>query len=71
MSKTYYASLAHDALYQISDELAKQGVILGEAHRKAADGVFLELLRKNSFRLRRQYYWAVRAFGRSFWASKP
>ena len=54
-SKTYYASLVHDALYQY-------GKIIG-LKQLVADRWFLYLLKKHQFRLYWLYYAGVRVFG--------
>lgn len=53
--KTYYASLAHDALYQYLEDIP--------IPRDEIDRVFLEMLRETAFPLARMYYIAVRIFG--------
>lgn len=58
---TYYASMAHDVLYQFRKQLK------GTVTRKQADRVFLELLRKDGFELAEVYYRAVRLFGWTYW----
>jgi len=55
-SKTYRASLVHDALYQFLPD----GLPIRRAH---ADACFLSLLDATGFRLRHIYYLAVRVFG--------
>lgn len=54
--KTYFASLAHDLLYQL---LPKHNLT-----RKEADLIFYELLKEADFELPNFYYGAVRLFGR-------
>jgi hypothetical protein len=58
---TYYASMAHDILYQFRKDLK------GFVTRKQADRVFLELLRRDGFQLAEVYYLAVRLFGLTYW----
>lgn len=55
-SKTYYASLVHDALYQFLPD----GLPLKRRH---ADAFFLRLLRESDFAPRWVYWAAVRLFG--------
>ena len=57
--KAYYASLMHDAFYQFLD--AKLPL-----SRAQADRVFLDILIRDRFALRRIYYAAVRLFGGVF-----
>lgn len=63
-SKTYYASLVHDVLYQFSKEIGDT-VSRGEADRE-----FYNILKRDGFRLARLYYWFVRLAG-WFWWDKP
>ncbi|MDX2195561.1 MAG: DUF1353 domain-containing protein [Cytophagales bacterium] len=60
-SITHDASLIHDVLYQYHKELDKI------VKRSQADRIFLEILEKNNFKLAKPYYWAVSAFGWSYW----
>ena len=62
--KTYYASMAHDILYQFRDQL------IGKVTRKDADAIFLEQMQKQNFLLAKLYYSAVRMFGGLFWKPK-
>ena len=57
--KAYYASLLHDVFYQFLD--ADLPLSRGQA-----DGVFLELLKRDRFAPRLIYYAAVRMFGGTF-----
>ena len=60
-TKTYFASLVHDVLYQFSNDL-KTCIT-----RKQADKEFYYILKSDDFRLARLYYWVVRAFGWIWW----
>ena len=60
-TKTYYASLVHDVLYQFSND------IKASVKRKEADVEFYNILKRDEFKLARLYYWAVRAFGWIWW----
>lgn len=62
--KTYYASMAHDILYQFRDQL------VGKVTRHQADTIFLEQMKKQNFLLANVYYRGVRMFGGLFWKSK-
>ncbi len=62
--KTYYASMAHDILYQFRDQL------VGKVTRKQADAIFLEQMKKQHFFLANLYYRSVRMFGGLFWKAK-
>ena len=62
--KTYYASMAHDILYQFRDQLT------GKVTRKQADAIFLEQMKSQQFLLANLYYRGVRMFGGLFWKSK-
>lgn len=55
--KTYYASLLHDALCQFLE-------LNPAVPRATADRIFLELLTRDEFALRKAYYFAVLVFGR-------
>ena len=55
-SKTYFASMVHDALYQFLDK----GLPLT---RRQADATFLRLLQEADFAPARLYWLAVRSFG--------
>ena len=59
--KTYYASLVHDCLYQISETEAER------MSRKVVDDLFLQLLKAYRFQIAVIYYLAVRIFGRFYW----
>ena len=61
-SKTYYASLIHDALYQFSEDLKDK------ISRRQADKEFHEMLRAEKFRPADIYYAAVRIFAGQLWA---
>jgi len=63
--RTYYATLVHDSLYQISDYRAKQ------IDRKDADLIFFDILRAYRFPAARLYYLVVRIFGRYYWGEDP
>lgn len=58
-SKTKYASLVHDALYQYAG--------MHSFTRKACDGAFYTLMKRHNFILAPLYYMAVRTFGFYFW----
>lgn len=58
-SRTKYASLVHDALYQYAG--------LHPFTKKACDGAFYTLMKRNNFILAPLYYAAVRIFGSYFW----
>tara|TARA_B100000315_G_C14577203_1_gene588507 strand:- start:1109 stop:1567 length:459 start_codon:yes stop_codon:yes gene_type:complete len=60
-SKTFYASLIHDAFYQFSKEL---NPIVG---RKEIDSEFLIILESDTFPPKKLYYWAVRLLGWWSW----
>ena len=60
-TKTYFASLVHDVLYQFSDDLK------ATITRKQTDEEFYHILKRDDFRLARLYYWFVRAFGWIWW----
>jgi hypothetical protein len=60
-SKTYYASLAHDALYQLSE------YTFSIKERALADALFLTLLKRDGFRAAPLYYAVVAVFGRFLW----
>ena len=60
-SKTYFATLVHDVLYQFSDD------IKASVKRKEVDEVFYRILKRDDFKLARLYYGAVRAFGWIWW----
>jgi len=60
-SKTYYASLVHDALYQFS------GQMKSFITRKEVDREFYLILSENKFKSARMYYHAVRLFGWRHW----
>ena len=60
-SKTYYASLVHDVLYQFSQELKSF------IRRKDVDREFYTILKRDDFRFAFLYYLAVRLFGWIFW----
>jgi hypothetical protein len=59
--RTYWASLVHDSLYQLSELHA------ANMSRRTADVVFLDLLKACRFPRARLYYLAVRIFGGLFW----
>lgn len=63
-SKTYYASLIHDAFYQFSFYF--KYII----PRKAVDLEFYKILKRNNFQLSRLYYFMVRVFGWMPWYSR-
>ena len=62
--KTYWASLIHDALYQLSE------YTFNKSDRKIADNIFLSLLQKNDFKYATIYFNMVRLFGWMFWGKK-
>jgi hypothetical protein len=63
-SKTYYASLIHDVLYQFSREVASF------IRRKEVDREFYTILKKENFRFALLYYTSVRLFGWMFWGTR-
>ena len=63
--KTYYATLIHDSLYQISDRHAEK------MDRKTADQIFLAFLKAFRFPPAKLYYLVVRIFGKYYWGLKP
>jgi len=60
-SKTYYASLIHDILYQFSNDIKLL------ITRKEVDREFYTILKREKFAFAKVYYLAVRAFGWMFW----
>ncbi|MBW2610441.1 MAG: hypothetical protein JRC68_08885 [Deltaproteobacteria bacterium] len=62
--KTYFASLVHDCLYQISDTHPKK------LDRRKVDRLFYRILRAYRFLPASLYYLFVRIFGKYFWGSK-
>lgn len=60
---TYYATLLHDVLYQISESH-------NVGDRKPADKLFYKMLKEDGFKLARLYYIAVRLFGSGSWGKK-
>ena len=60
-SKTYFASLVHDALYQLSEHTFSRN------ERTKADELFLNLLNRDGFRAAKLYYAVVSIFGRFLW----
>ncbi|MFH0731301.1 MAG: hypothetical protein V2A72_00050 [Candidatus Omnitrophota bacterium] len=60
-SKTYYASLIHDAFYQFSKGI-KPFIM-----RREVDKEFYFILKENKFKPARLYYWSVRIFGWTYW----
>ena len=67
--KTYYASLIHDAFYQISESIFD--IKEHKRERKMADRVFLDILRWERFKPRQIYYLVVRVFGYFCWGKIP
>ncbi len=63
-SKTYYASLVHDVLYQFSADISHLVM------RKQADDEFLDILKRDGFSMARLYYWGVRWFGWIWWGHR-
>ncbi len=59
--KTYFASLVHDCLYQIS------AMCVDQMDRRVVDKFFLKILWAYRFFPARLYYLAVRLFGNLFW----
>ncbi len=64
MPKTYYASLLHDSLYQISEKCS------GQMRRDKVDTIFYQILRAYNFFPAPFYYQAVKYFGRHYWGRK-
>lgn len=60
-SKTFYASLVHDALYQLSAYTFSAG------ERMVADRLFHAMLREVDFKASALYYAVVKMFGRYLW----
>jgi hypothetical protein len=60
-SKTYYASLIHDAFYQFNKELRDF------IKRKEVDREFYAILKRDNFKLAKLYYLTVRVFGWLYW----
>ncbi len=60
-SKTYYASLIHDVLYQFSEQ------IKSFVKRKQADREFDIILKQHKFEFARLYYGVVRLLSWLFW----
>ena len=58
--KTYYPTLVHDALYQLS-------TIADIGNRKNADKLFYDMLRKERFKSAKLYYIIVRLLGWKYW----
>jgi hypothetical protein len=63
-SKTYYASLVQDVLYQFNRQ------IKDPINRKDVDREFYKILKDNQFRLAKAYYIAVRLFGWVDWGRR-
>lgn len=63
--KTYYATLIHDSLYQISDHHAEK------MDRKTADLIFLAVLKACRFPAAKLYYLVVRILGKYYWGVDP
>jgi len=59
-ARTHYASLVHDALYQIGEKYP-------DIDRKVVDMLFLKILKAYRFLPARAYYSIVRLLGRKFW----
>lgn len=59
--KTYYASLVHDALYQIAE---KESANLSKDY---TDRLFFSLLKAYRFKPAKIYYLAVKVFGKYCW----
>ncbi len=64
MPKTYYASLIHDSLYQISEKCT------GQMSREKVDMIFYQILRAYNFFLAPLYYQAVKYFGKYYWGGE-
>ena len=62
--RTYYASLVHDGLYQISNTHGAR------MNRKIVDRLFYTMLEAYRFRAARIYYWIVDFAGRFVWARR-
>ena len=60
-SKTYYASLVHDVLYQFSKDIKLF------VKRKQVDREFYIILKEHKFRFAGLYYGVVRLLGWLFW----
>lgn len=60
-SKTYYASLVHDALYQLSAHTFSNN------ERVIADNLFYTMLREADFKAAALYHAVVKTFGRYLW----
>ncbi|MBN1406132.1 MAG: hypothetical protein JW946_06405 [Candidatus Omnitrophica bacterium] len=60
-SKTYYASLIHDVLYQFNKDIKPP------IKRIDADREFYCILKKDNFRFAAAYYRAVRVLGWLYW----
>ena len=60
-SKTYEASLVHDALYQLSEHTFAAG------ERILADRLFYTMLREDKFKAAAIYYAVAKTFGRYMW----
>jgi hypothetical protein len=60
-SKTYYASLVHDALYQLST------YTFSINERLIADNLFYTMLREADFKAAVLYHAVVKTFGRHLW----
>ncbi|MDD5439347.1 MAG: DUF1353 domain-containing protein [Candidatus Omnitrophica bacterium] len=63
-SKTYYASLVHDVLYQFSRDI--RYLVM----RKQADREFYTILKRDGFKMALLYYWGVRSFGWIWWGRR-
>lgn len=61
-TKTYYASMVHDVLYQFRKDIKKLGV-----KRKGADREFYNILKRDGFKLAGLYYGVVRAITWLWW----
>ena len=62
--KTYYASMIHDVLYQFSKDIKRL------VKRNEADKEFYAILKRDTFRSARFYYWSVRSFGWIWWGRR-
>ena len=60
-SKTYYASMIHDAFYQFNKD------VRSFVSRQEVDKEFYNILKRDGFRFARAYYYGVRAFGWIWW----
>jgi len=62
--KTYYASLVHDVLYQLSD------FIFTPQERHITDKLFYQMLKAEKFRAARFYFYMARIFGKYYWGKQ-